>query len=198
MDDAKTYYYAAFFPGEERSVQPFLDIGANEEQIFIDALDNPKSERKAYVGLKENELKYGDALVVKSLHEFGPSKDAIKKELLYFKAHHIRVKVIELPTTMKDYGEGQEWIANMMADLVIATLANLSERERIDVAKKREQGVAKAKAQGVHFGRPALQKPDNWDEVYSSWKKKEITAKEAMARTGLKRASFYKLVASEE
>ena len=187
MDDAKTYYYAVFFPGEEKSIQAFLDLGANKEQIFIDALDNPKSERKAYVGLKENELKFGDTRVVKSLHEFGPSK-----------AHHIRVKVIELPTTMKDYGEGQEWIANMMADLVIATLANLSERERIDVAKKREQGIAKAKAQGVHFGRPALQKPDNWNEVYSAWKKKEITAKEAMTRTGLKRASFYKFVASEE
>ena len=50
---------------------------------------------------------------------------------------------------------------------------------------------------GRHLGRPALSFPENWDEVYRSWKKKEITAKKAMELTGIKRTSFYKLVRME-
>ena len=42
-------------------------------------------------------------------------------------------------------------------------------------------------------GRPALEYPANWDEVFTAWKNGEITAKEAMERTGTKRTSFYKL-----
>ena len=34
----------------------------------------------------------------------------------------------------------------------------------------------------------------NWNEVYSSWKAGEITAKTAMERTNTKKTSFYKLV----
>ena len=43
-------------------------------------------------------------------------------------------------------------------------------------------------------GRPGIKYPKNWKEVYASWRAKEITAKEAMIRTSMKRSSFYKLV----
>lgn len=56
------------------------------------------------------------------------------------------------------------------------------------------QGIANAKAQGKVLGRPKATYPDNWDEVYDLWyNKKEITAKVAMERMGLKRNTFYKL-----
>ena len=54
--------------------------------------------------------------------------------------------------------------------------------------------LRQAKAKGVKFGRPALQFPANWNDVYTQWKNGEITAKVAMEKTGTKRTSFYKLV----
>ena len=40
--------------------------------------------------------------------------------------------------------------------------------------------------------------PDNWKEIYSSWKAGKITAKTAMEMTNTKRTSFYKLVRMTE
>ena len=60
------------------------------------------------------------------------------------------------------------------------------------------EGIAAAKAQGKHLGRPAVSFPENWDEVYMHWKKREITAKRAMELTGTKRTSFYKLARMAE
>ena len=54
------------------------------------------------------------------------------------------------------------------------------------------------KKKGKKLGRPAITFPANWNEVYSSWKAGEITAKEAMERTGTKRTSFYKLAGMME
>ena len=50
-----------------------------------------------------------------------------------------------------------------------------------------------AKKKGKHLGRPRVNAPDNMDVVLGEWKKGQISAKEAMRLTGLKRSSFYKL-----
>ena len=47
-------------------------------------------------------------------------------------------------------------------------------------------------------GRPAIEFPENWMEVYTTWKAGKITAKVAMERTHTKRTSFYKLAAKTE
>lgn len=46
----------------------------------------------------------------------------------------------------------------------------------------------------VRRGRPTVEYPSNWAEVYNSWKNKEITAVKSMSILGLKKNSFYKLV----
>lgn len=55
------------------------------------------------------------------------------------------------------------------------------------------EGIAAAKAKGKHLGRPKAELPDNWSEVITAWKAGQITAVEAMRRTGLKRSTFYKM-----
>ena len=122
MDEPKTYYYARAERGDA-ATKEFLALGAKQDEIVIGALPG----LEGYLALKESRLKPGDTLVIYSLHDLGEQKKDMKKELLYFKGHRIRVKVLELPSTMKDYGTGQEWIANMISDIVIASLANLSD-----------------------------------------------------------------------
>ena len=48
--------------------------------------------------------------------------------------------------------------------------------------------------EGKYKGRKEIAKPDNWDEVISKWKVREITATKAMEELGLKRTTFYKLL----
>ena len=65
-----------------------------------------------------------------------------------------------------------------------------SRAERATIKSRQAEGINTAKAKGVKFGRPALQFPANWNEVYAQWKNGEITAKVAMEKTGTKRNQF--------
>ena len=94
---------------------------------------------------------------------------------------------------MMDLPEGQEWAFEMVNNILIEVLGTIAEQERETTHQRQAEGIAAAKAKGVKLGRPALAFPANWNEVYSAWKAGEITAKEAMERTGTKRTSFYKL-----
>ena len=52
-----------------------------------------------------------------------------------------------------------------------------------------------AKEKGIHLGRPRIGYPPNWEEVYRQWNEKQVTAVVAMDMLGLKRSTFYKMVA---
>ncbi|MCI9461450.1 MAG: recombinase family protein, partial [Oscillibacter sp.] len=148
--------------------------------------------------LKTAMLRSGDTLVVKSLDRLSRNKADIKNELQYFKEHGIRLKVIDLPTTMMELPEGQAWVFDMVNNILIEVLGTIAEQERVTIRQRQQEGIRAAKAKGKHLGRPGLVVPENWEEVYSAWKNGEITAKVAMERTGLKRTSFYKLVKGME
>ena len=95
---------------------------------------------------------------------------------------------------MMDLPEGQEWVFDMVNNILIEVLGTIAEQERETIRKRQAEGIEAAKAKGKKFGRPALSFPTNWDKVYASWKSGKITAKTAMELTGTRRTSFYKLV----
>ncbi len=47
---------------------------------------------------------------------------------------------------------------------------------------------------GKFKGRKPIDYPENWNEVYDKWKKRKMTAKEAMETLKLKRNTFYNLL----
>jgi DNA invertase Pin-like site-specific DNA recombinase len=89
---------------------------------------------------------------------------------------------------------GQEWVFEMVNNILIEVLGTIAEQERATIRKRQEEGLAAARARGAHMGRPAATFPPNWDSVYLAWKSGAITAVEAMRRTGMKKSTFYKLV----
>lgn len=194
--ESRTYYYARVSSKEQnldRQIAAFKALGAQEREIITDKESGKNLERTGYQALKNAILRPGDTLVVKSLDRLSRNKRDIKNELQYFKDNRIRLKIIELPTTMMDLPEGQEWAFEMVNNILIEVLGTIAEQERETTHQRQAEGIAAAKAKGVKLGRPALAFPANWNEVYSAWKAGEITAKEAMERTGTKRTSFYKL-----
>ena len=132
-------------------------------------------------------------MIVKSLDRLSRNKADIKNELQYFKDNGIRLKVLDLPTTLAEYPTGQEWVLDMVNNILVEVLASIAQQERETIRQRQAEGIAAAKARGKRFGRPKAQKPDNWDIVIARWKSGEITAVEAMRLTGTKRSTFYKL-----
>ena len=195
--NSRTYYYARVSSKDQnldRQISAFKALGATEREIITDKESGKDLDRAGYQALKNAILRRGDTLVIKSLDRLSRNKADIHNELRYFKENGIRLKVIDLPTTMMDLPEGQEWVFEMVNNILIEVLGTIAEQERATIKQRQAEGIAAAKEQGTKLGRPALTFPAHWDKVYASWKAGEITAKKAMELTDTKRTSFYKLV----
>ena len=193
----RTYYYARVSSKDQnldRQITAFKALGATERDIITDKESGKDLDRAGYQALKNAILRSGDTLVIKSLDRLSRNKSDIHNELRYFKDNGIRVKVIDLPTTMIDLPQGQEWVFEMVNNILIEVLGTIAEQERATIKSRQAEGIKAAKEKGKKLGRPSLEFPANWNDVYSSWKAGEITAKRAMELTDTKRTSFYKLV----
>ena len=194
---SRTFYYARVSSREQnldRQLAAFYAMGAAERDIVTDKESGKNLERAGYAALKSTMLRPGDTLVVKSLDRLSRNKADIKNELQYFKDNGIRLKVLDLPTTLMDFPAGQEWIFDMVNNILIEVLGSIAEQERTTIRQRQAEGIAVAKAKGKHLGRPKATKPDNWNVVIAQWSSGQITAKKAMELTGLKRSTFYKFL----
>ena len=195
--ESRTYYYARVSSKEQnldRQLAAFASLGASEREIITDKQSGKDLARPGYMALKTTMLRSGDTLVIKSLDRLSRSKADIKNELEYFKQNGIRVKVLDLPTTLMELPEGQEWVFEMVNNILIEVLGAIAENERKTIKQRQAEGIAAAKAKGKKLGRPAIEYPPNWKEVYSLWRSGTITAKTAMEQTGLIRMCLYMLV----
>lgn len=201
MADSRTFYYARVSTREQnldRQIAAFEKLGAAPRDIITDKQSGKDLDRTGYQALKNTLLRPGDTLVIKSLDRLSRNKTDIHNELQWMKDNGIRLKVIDLPTTMMELPEGQEWVFEMVNNILIEVLGTIAQQERETTRQRQAEGIAAAKAKGKKLGRPALAFPENWDQVYTLWRAKEITAKRAMELTGMKRTSFYKLVKAQE
>ena len=197
----RTYYYARVSTKEQnldRQIAAFVALGADEREIITDKESGKNLDRPGYQALKNVILRSGDTLVIKSLDRLSRSKADIRNEIQFINDQGIRLKVIDLPTTMMDLPEGQSWIFEMVNNILIEVLGTIAEQERVTIQQRQAEGIAAAKAKGKRFGRPTIKVPENWGQVYATWKRGEITAKTAMELTQLKRTSFYKLAREME
>ena len=192
----KVYGYARVSTTEQntdRQIDALIKNGVDERDIIIDKASGKDLHRTGYVSLKNQLLREGDTLIIKSLDRLSRNKADIKAELEYFRGKGIRLKIIDLPTTMIDLPDGQEWVIEMVNNILMEVLSSIAEQERLTIRQRQREGIEAAKKKGKHLGRPAAVKPDNWTDVYGRWKNNEITGKQAMKELGMKKTTFYKL-----
>ena len=77
-----------------------------------------------------------------------------------------------------------------VADLVLQILAYVAQTEREMILQRQREGIASAKARGVHFGRAKKKKPKNYKEVLEMLKTGGISAREAGRRLGVTHMTF--------
>ena len=197
--DSRTFYYARVSSREQnldRQINAFTALGATERDIITDKQSGKDLNRSGYNALKTAMLRRGDTLVILSLDRLSRNKTDIKNELQYFRDNGIRLKVLDLPTTMLDFPDGQEWVFEMVNNILIEVLGTIAQQERETIHTRQQAGIQAAKSRGVKFGRPNAEFPQNWNEVMQKWHNGDITARKAMELTGMKRTTFYKLANS--
>ena len=191
--ESRTWYYARVSSREQnldRQLAAFAAMGAQERDIITDKESGKDLDRQGYTALKTALLRRGDTLVVKSLDRLSRSKADIKNELEYFKANGIRLKVLDLPTTMIDYPAGQEWVLDMVNNILVEVLSSIAQQERETIHQRQAEGIAAAKARGVRFGRPPRPLPENYHSAYQRWKSGAITGTAAAKECGMPLSTF--------
>lgn len=196
MENGITWGYArisSMTQHEDRQIKKLKEFGVEERNIIVDKESGKNLERDGYQLLKTKLLRAGDTLVIKELDRLGRKKSDIKRELEEFKAMNIRVKILDIPTTLVDFKEETQWIQEMITNILIEVLGGFAEEERKKILKRQREGIDVALEKGVKFGRPQVQVPEEWERVIAMVENKEITSVEAMSLLNLKKTTYYKL-----
>ena len=141
--ESRTFGYARVSTKEQnldRQLLALAEQGIQERDIIVDKESGKDLDRKGYRLLKDGLLRRGDTLVVTSLDRLSRSKSDIKQELEHFKANGIRLKVLDLPTMMADFPEGQEWVQEMINNILIEVLSTIDEQERLTIRRRQAEG----------------------------------------------------------
>lgn len=192
----KIYGYARVSTKDQnldRQLITLREFGIDDRDIIREKVSGKSLNREAYQTLRNQLLREGDTLVIVALDRLSRNKLHIKQELEYYRGRNIRVMVLDMPTTLCQVNEGQEWIVEMINAILVEVLASLAEQERVKTLTRQAEGIEAAKLQGKHLGRPKMKIPEGWDNIYMLWKSGEITAVEAMRKSNLKKSTFYKL-----
>lgn len=179
---------------EARQIVALKEFGISERDIYIDKQSGRDFNREQYQLMLRN-IRENDLVVFLSLDRMGRNYSEIQEQWRYI-THELKADIKILDMDLLDTrGNGDNSLdRKFICDLTLQILAYVAEKERINIRARQQQGIAAAKANNVKFGRPRVEKPDNWDEVIGRWKKGAITAKLAMDILGIKRSTFYSLL----
>ena len=196
----------------ERQLDQLRKYISEERNIFRDKESGKDFNRKGWNALVGTEksapvLHEGDLLIVCSLDRLGRNYTEIKKQWDYItNTLKANIKVLDMPL-LDTSSRTDNLDKKLIADLVLQRLSYVSEKERENTTKRREQGVAvmpvvngkkTSLKTGRPVGRPNAEYPEGFKEVYNSWKSVETTAVTAMEKLNLKKTTFYKLVKQYE
>lgn len=194
--DNRIYGYARVSTREQntdRQIEALIRFGVPESNIIIDKASGKDTEREGYLYLKRQILRRGDTLVIKELDRLSRSKADIKRELEAFKEMGVRVKILDLPTTLTDFPPDQIWIQEMVTAILIEVLGAIAENERMKIRARQREGIEAAKRRNVRFGRPPKPLSENWREVMAAVKRGEMRPVDAMRELRVSHSRFYRL-----
>lgn len=181
---------------EGRQVEALKAEGVDERNIYIEKKSGKDFNRDEYKNML-GRLREGDLLIVTSIDRLGRNYNDILEQWRHItQTLKANIKVLDMPL-LDTSSNPQSLDSRFIADLVLQILSYVAEKERRHIKKRQAEGIALAKAEGRITGRPKIQKPEQWGEIYKQWVNKQITAVAAMKVLGLKTNTFYSFVAQE-
>lgn len=177
---------------EARQLKAFKDFGIDDRDIYVDKKSGKDFDREQYKLLK-NILREDDLLVIQSIDRLGRNYEMIVNEWKDI-TKNIKADIVVLDMSLLDTRQKKDLLETFINDLILDLLSYVAQIEREKIKTRQRQGIDIALSNGVKFGRPKINRPDNYDEVIELWKNKKITAREAMKRLNLKPNTFYNMI----
>lgn len=81
-------------------------------------------------------------------------------------------------------------MGTLIADIVLQLLSYVAQSERENIRQRQAEGIAEAKARGVHFGPMPQALPENFEELRQTWRSRQITLRAAADACGIPKSTF--------
>ena len=174
---------------EDRQLVAMRGFGVPDNGIFVDKLSGKDYERPSYRRLLKK-LKSGDTLVVKSIDRLGRDyEETLTQWRFITKEKQSAIVVLDMPLLDTRQKE-RDLTGTFIADLVLQILSYVAQTEREHLRQRQAEGIEVAKAKGVKFGRPPMERPAMFQEVREAWERGESSAREAGRRLGVNYKTF--------
>ena len=197
--ESKTFGYCRVSSKEQNEVRQlvaFREYGIDERDIYIDKQSGKDFNRENYITLKHI-LRENDLLVIKSIDRLGRNYSQIIEEWQDI-TKNIKADIVVIDMPLLDTRKNKDLLSTFISDLVLQILSYVAEQERTFIKQRQSEGIDIALKNGTKsgkpFGRPRIEKSQDFDIVVNRWKNKEIKSKEAMKLLGLKPNTFYNMV----
>ena len=175
---------------EQRQIIALTQFGLSEKCIYVDKQSGRDFERPQYRRLVRK-LKDGDTLVVKSIDRLGRNYEEILEQWrIITKEKAAAIVVLDMP--LLDTRRSRDLTGTLIADIVLQLLSYVAQTEREFIRQRQAEGIAAAKARGVHFGRKPLPVPTKFPEVLDHWKRGTISSRTAGSLLGVSQTTFLK------
>ena len=175
-----------------RQIAEAKKYGVPEENIFCDKITGRKKDRPEYDRMKSL-LQQGDEVYFKELDRIGRDKCLIKEELEWFRERGVLVRILDVPTTLMELPKGQEWVFEMVNNILIEVLGTIAEQEWKKTKQRREEGIA---AMPIVDGRKVSSKTGRGfgrtEKVVDLELRDGENITAACARLGISRTTYYR------
>ena len=161
-----------------------------EKNIFADKKSGRDFNRPAYQRLLRR-IKEGDLLYLPSIDRLGRNyAEIIEQWKILTKKKKADIVVLDMPL-LDTRAKADSLTGTFIADLVLQILSYVAETEREHIRERQREGIAAAKARGVHFG-PARREldADIFAECSRAYAAGRITAEDAAKRLNVSSRTF--------
>ena len=173
---------------EDRQLVAMRAFGVTADHIVLDKQSGKDFDRPGYRRLV-HKLKAGDTLVIKSIDRLGRNYEEILEQWrLLTKEKQAAIVVLDMP--LLDTRQGRDLTGMLIADIVLQLLSYVAQTEREFNRQRQAEGIAAAKARGVHFGRNFKDRGENYGSVMAAWKRGELSDRAAAKELGVAHGTF--------
>lgn len=160
------------------------------DEIFSDKMSGKNFNRVEYQRMKSM-LQRGDEVVVKSLDRLGRDKNLVKDEIQWFKEHGVKLRILDIPTTLIEM-DGQEWVGDMVTNILIEVMASVAEQERMMIRERQREGIEAKRKSGTwdEYGRPK-KNTDGIEDYWLAYKAGEMTREDCCKALGISPRTLY-------
>ena len=175
---------------EDRQRIALREAGVPARNTYADRQSGKDFARPQYRRMVRR-LRPGDLLYILSIDRLGRNYEEIQNQWRIL-TRELQVDIAVLDMPLLDTRQGKDLLGTFIADLVLQILSFVAQSERESILRRQAEGIAAARARGVIFGRPPLQTPEDFAEIVTAWEDKRLPFPEALRRSGLSEATFYR------